>query len=208
MFAGLSMVDDGSLLAKLQVKTTWVESGEAPEFGLNSDGVLCFRGRVCVPKDRELRQSTLQEAHSTLYAIHPSGNKMYHDLRELYWWPDLKRVVTTFVSRCLTCQKLPSGLLQLVKIPLWKWKRVTMDFVSRLPLTPTKKDSIWVIVDSLIRLTKSAHFLPVKIHYSLQKLAKLYVSEIVSDPHFTSRFWKKLHKALGTRLDFSATYHP
>ncbi|KAA3470452.1 DNA/RNA polymerases superfamily protein [Gossypium australe] len=92
-----------------------------------------------------------------------------------------------------------------------------MDFVSGLPLTPSKKDSVWVIVD---RLTKSAHFIPVRVDYSLQKLAKLYVSEIVRlhgvpvsiisdrDPRFTSRFWRALHQALGTRLDFSTAFHP
>ena len=96
---------------------------------------------------------------------------------------------------------MPSGLLQPVKIPLWKWERVTMDFVSGLPLTPTKKDSVWVVVD---RLTKSAHFIPVRTDYSLQKLAKLYVAEVVrlhgvpvsiisdQDPRFISQFWRKL----------------
>ena len=113
--------------------------------------------------------------------------------------------------------QLPSGLLQPVKIPLWKWERVTMDFVSGLSLTPSKKDSVWVIVD---RLTKSAHFIPVRTDFSLQKLAKLYVAEIVRlhgvpvsivsdrDPRFTSRFWQKLHEALGTQLNFSTTFHP
>ena len=155
--------------------------------------------------------------------MHPGGNKMYRDLRELYWWLGLKREVTNFVACCLTCQQvkaehqLPSGLLQPVKIPLWKWERVTMDFVSGLPLTPTKKDSVWVVVD---RLTKSAHFIPIRTNYSLQKLVRLYVAEIVRlhgvpvsiisdrDPRFTSRFWKKLQEALGTRLDFSTAFHP
>ena len=243
MFAYLSLFDDGSLLAELQVRPTWVDQikekqlkdeslvprfqqvkeGETSEFGLNDDGVLCFRGRICVPKDSDLRQSILKEAHGGLCAMHPGGNKLYHDLRELYWWPGLKREVTEFVGKCLTCQQvkaehqLPSGLLQPVKIPLWKWERVTMDFVSGLPLTPSKKDSIWVIVD---RLTKSAHFIPVHTDFSLQKLAKLYVAEIVRlhgvpvsiisdrDPRFTSRFWQKLHEVLGTRLNFSTAFHP
>ncbi|XP_040940123.1 uncharacterized protein [Gossypium hirsutum] len=93
--------------------------------------------------------------------------------------------------------QLPSGLLQSVKILLWKWKRVTMDFTSGLPLTPTKKDSVWVI-----------------------KLAKLYIVEIIRlhevsisiisdrDPRFTSQFWRKLHEALGSRLDFSTAFYP
>ncbi|KAG8496754.1 hypothetical protein CXB51_007828 [Gossypium anomalum] len=243
MFARLSLYDDGSLLAELQVRPTWVEqikrqqlmdeslgsrfqqveTGENLDFGLNSEGVLCFRGRMCIPKDSDLRMMILKEAHGGPCAMHPGGSKLYRDLRELYWWPGLKREVTEFVRKCLTCQQvkaehqLPSGLLQPVKIPLWKWERVTMDFVSGLPLTPSKKDSVWVIVD---RLTKSAHFIPVRTDYSLQKLAKLYVAEIVRlhgvpvsiisdrDPRFTSRFWRKLHEALGTRLDFSTAFHP
>ncbi|XP_012472464.1 uncharacterized protein LOC105789640 [Gossypium raimondii] len=95
--------------------------------------------------------------------------------------------------------------------------REAHNFFSGLPLAPTKKDSIWVIVD---RLTKSAHFIPVRTDYFLQKLAKLYISKIVRlhrvsvsiisyrDPRFTSRFWKKLHEALGLRLDFSIVFHP
>ncbi|KAA3484264.1 reverse transcriptase [Gossypium australe] len=146
MFAHLSLYEDGRLLAELQVKLAWVsqikenqllderlgsrlqqvEGGEIGNFGLNSDGVLCFRGRVCMPRDSKLRQMILREAHSSPYAMHPRGNKMYRDLRVLYWWSGLKREVTDFVSKCLTCQQvkaehqLPSGLLQSVKIPLWK----------------------------------------------------------------------------------------
>ncbi|KAA3483244.1 ty3-gypsy retrotransposon protein [Gossypium australe] len=243
MFANLSLYEEGSLLAELQVKPTWIsqikekqlldevissrlqqgKDGETEDFGLNSEGVLCFRGKICMPKDFELRQMILREAHSSPYAMHPSGSKIYRDLRELYWWLGLKREITDFVSKSLTCQRvkaehqLPSGLLQPVKIPLWKGERITMGFVSGLPLTPTKKDSVWVVVD---RLTKSAHFILVRMDYSLQKLAKLYVAEIVRlhgvpvsiisnrDPRFTSRFLKELHEALGTRLGFSIAFHP
>ncbi|KAG4215071.1 hypothetical protein ERO13_A01G154550v2 [Gossypium hirsutum] len=110
---------------------------------------------------------------------------------------------------------LPSELLQPIVIPEWKWDRVTMDFVSSLPLTPSKKDRVWVIVD---RLTKSAHFVPIRTDYLLDKLAELYVIVrlhgvpiyIVSDRdlRFTSRFWKKLQDALGTKLHFSTAFHP
>ncbi|KAA3460485.1 DNA/RNA polymerases superfamily protein [Gossypium australe] len=243
LVAHLSLYDDGSILAELQVKPTWVEqirekqledevlsarrlqvqNGGLEGYSLSSDEVLCFQGKACMPKDVELRQKILQDAHSSPHAMHPGGSKMYKDLREQFWWPGLKKEVTEFVGRCLTSQQvkaehqLPSGLLQPVKIPQWKWERITMDFVSGLPLTPSKKDSVWVVVD---RLTKSAHFIPVRVDYSLQKLAKLYVSEIVRlhgvpvsiisdrDPRFTSRFWKALHQALGTRLDFSTAFHP
>ena len=94
----------------------------------------------------------------------------------------MRRNIFDFVSKCLICQQVkaehqvPSRLLQPIMIPEWKWDRVTMDFVSGLPLTPSKKDAIWVVVD---KLTKSAHFVPVRIDYSLDKLAELYISQIV-----------------------------
>ncbi|GJR67588.1 putative reverse transcriptase domain-containing protein [Tanacetum coccineum] len=126
-------------------------------------------------------------------------------------------------SKCLTCAKIkaehqkPSGLLQQPEIPVWKWERITMDFIVGLPRTPSGYDSIWVIVD---RLTKSAHFLPVKTTDSMEKLTQLYLKEIVCrhgvpisiisdrDNKFASRFWGSLQSALGTHLDMSAAYHP
>ncbi|XP_052489817.1 uncharacterized protein LOC128042501 [Gossypium raimondii] len=126
MFARLSLFDNGSLLAELQVRLVWAEqikgkqlldeslvpqfrqvkSGEISDFGLNSERVLCFRGRVCILRDNDLSQSILREVHSSPYAMHPSGNKMYRDLREIYWWLGLKREVTDFVGKCLTCQQV------------------------------------------------------------------------------------------------------
>ncbi|KAG8489226.1 hypothetical protein CXB51_017295 [Gossypium anomalum] len=135
----------------------------------------------------------------------------------------MKRDISEFVSKCLVCQQVkaehqvPSGLLQLVMVPEWKRDKVTMDFVTGLPLTLKKKDAIWVVVDKLM---KSAHFIPIMIDYSLDKLADLYISEIVRlhgvplsiisdrDPRFTLRFWKKLQEALGTKLSFSTVFHP
>ncbi|GJR69273.1 putative reverse transcriptase domain-containing protein [Tanacetum coccineum] len=111
----------------------------------------------------------------------------------------------------------PSGLLPQPKIPVWKWERITMDFVSGLPRMPSGYDTIWVIVD---RLTKLAHFLPMKKTDSLEKLTRLYLKEIMCrhgvpvlifsdrDSHFTSRFWRSLQEALGANLDMSTTYHP
>nr|GEZ93768.1 reverse transcriptase domain-containing protein [Tanacetum cinerariifolium] len=111
----------------------------------------------------------------------------------------------------------PSGLLQQPEIPIWKWERITMDFIIGLPRTPSGYHSIWVIVD---RLTKSAHFLSVKTTDSMEKLTQLYLKEVVCrhgvpisiisdrDSKFTSRFWRSLQEALGTRLDMSTAYHP
>ncbi|GJT09559.1 putative nucleotidyltransferase, ribonuclease H [Tanacetum coccineum] len=135
----------------------------------------------------------------------------------------MKRDVATFVSKCLTCQQVKiehqraSGLLQPLEIPVWKWDEISMDFVTGLPRTQRKHDAIWVVVD---RLTKSAHFLPIRKDYPVSKIAEMFQQEIVRlhgtpsaivsdrDPRFTSRFWKGLQKAWGTRLKFSTAFHP
>ncbi|KAG8502945.1 hypothetical protein CXB51_000734 [Gossypium anomalum] len=179
MFARLSLFDDGSLLAELQVKPTWidqirdklkgdkslelrfrqVEDGVTTDFRINSDGVLCFRGRIFVPSDEDLRLSILREAHSSPYTMHPSGNKIW------------LRLSISYLRVCCSRLRYRCG-------------------------NGSETD------------------------YSLQKLAKLYISEIVRlhgvpvliisdrDPHFTFWFWQKLHEALGLRLDFSIIFHP
>ncbi|GKB17492.1 putative reverse transcriptase domain-containing protein [Tanacetum coccineum] len=111
----------------------------------------------------------------------------------------------------------PLGLLQQLEIPEWKWDKITMDFITKLPRSKSGHDTIWVIVD---RLTKLAHFLSIREDYSTEKLAKVYIDEIVAihgvpvliisdrDGRFTSHCWQTVQKALGTRLDMSTTYHP
>ena len=165
----------------------------------------------------------MEEAHIFAYNIHPISTKMYHDLKDTYWWNGMKRDIAEFISKCLTCQQVkleyqrPSGLLQQLPIPEWKWDMIAMDFVSGLPYTLSGYDAIWVMVD---RLTKISHFLPIKKTYSTDRLARLYVNQIiylrgvpmsiVSDrgATFTSVFWQELHKAMGTRLNFSTAFHP
>ncbi|GJU42252.1 putative reverse transcriptase domain-containing protein [Tanacetum coccineum] len=187
------------------------------------DGTRCFGNHVWLPQFDGLRDLIMHESHKSKYSIHPGSDKMYQDLKLLYWWPNMKADIAMYVSKCLTCAKVkaehqkPSGLLQQPEIPVWKWERITMDFVSGLPRTQSGYDTIWVIVD---RLTKSAHFLPIMKTDSMEKLTQLYLKEIVSshgvpisiisdrDSHFTSRFWKLLQKALGINLDMSTAYHP
>ncbi|GJW27368.1 putative reverse transcriptase domain-containing protein [Tanacetum coccineum] len=135
----------------------------------------------------------------------------------------MKADIATFVGKCLVCLKVkaehqrPSGLLEQPEIPQWKWDNITMDFVTKLPKTSNGHDTIWVIVD---RLTKSAHFLPMRENDAMDKLARLYLKEVVTrhgipvsiicdrDYRFTSNFWRSFQKALGTRLDMSTAYHP
>ncbi|GJY81061.1 reverse transcriptase domain-containing protein [Tanacetum coccineum] len=132
--------------------------------------------------------------------VHPGEDKMYYDLRDLYWWPGMKKDIAMYPE-----------------IPEWKWENITMDFIVKLPRTRSGHDTIWVIVD---RLTKSSHFLVVREDFKTEKLARLYINEIVArhgvlvsiisdrDSHFTSRLWQSLQKSLGTRLDLSTAYHP
>ncbi|GJR66697.1 reverse transcriptase domain-containing protein [Tanacetum coccineum] len=105
----------------------------------------------------------MHESHKSKYSIHPGFDKMYQDLKKLYWWPNMKAIIAEYVGKCLTCSRVkaecqkPSGLLVQPEIPMWKWERITMDFITKLPKTSNGHDTIWVIVD---RLTKSAHFIP------------------------------------------------
>ncbi|GJV75951.1 putative reverse transcriptase domain-containing protein [Tanacetum coccineum] len=143
----------------------------------------------------------IDEAHATRYSIHLGTDKMYYDLRDMCWWPGVKDI-STYVSKCLTCSKVkfehqrPSSLLQQSEIPKWKWDRITMDFITKLPRSSSGYDTIWVIVD---RLAKSIHFLAIREDYKMEKLEKLYIDEIVArhevpvsiildrDGRFTSR---------------------
>ncbi|GJQ93050.1 putative reverse transcriptase domain-containing protein [Tanacetum coccineum] len=181
------------------------------------------RDRIWVPLKGEVRTLIIDEAHKSKYSVHPGADKMYYDLRDRYWWPGMKKDIAEYVSKCLTCLKVkaehqrPSGLLQQPEIPIWKWEGIAMDFVTKLPRTSSGHDTIWVIMD---RLTKSAHFLPMREDYKMERLARLYLNEIVArhgvpisiisdrDSRFTSRFWQSMQEALGTRLDMSTTYHP
>ena len=135
----------------------------------------------------------------------------------------MKRDVVEYVVRCLTCQQVkaenqsPGGMLQLLEISMWKWEEITMDFMSGLLKSSEGYDSIWEIVD---RMTKSAHFLPIKTTNPMKKLARLYLKEIVrfhgvpvsimsdQNARLTSMFWKELQVGFGTRLKFSIAFHP
>nr|GEW19912.1 putative reverse transcriptase domain-containing protein [Tanacetum cinerariifolium] len=189
----------------------------------HADGTLCLNGRSWLPCYGDLRSVIMHESHKSKYSIHPGSNKMYQDIKKLYWWPNMKANIATYVSKCLTCAKVKaehqrrSGLLVQPTIPEWKWDNITMDFITKLPKSSQRFDTIWVIVD---RLTKSAHFFPIRENDPLDKLARLYLNRIVArheihvsiicdrDGRFTSNFWKSFQKALGTDLSMSTAYHP
>jgi len=148
---------------------------------------------------------------------------MYQDLKRLFWLPGMKKNIAGFVYACLVCQKSKiehqklSGLMQPLFVLDWKLDSISMGFIGALPKTVKSFDWIWVIVD---RLTKSAHFVPVKTGMSVARLAEIYIEQIVKlhgipssivsdrDPRFTSKFWESLQDALGTKLRLSFAYHP
>jgi hypothetical protein len=185
--------------------------------------VVWFKDRLCVPDIKSIRELILKEAHETAYSIHPGSEKMYQELKKRFWWYGMKSKIAEYVAVCDSCQRIkvehqrPACLLQPLQIPQWKWDEIRMDFIVGLPRTRTGYDSIWVVVD---RLTKAAHFIPVKTTYNSAVLTELYMSQIVclhgipkkivSDKgtQFTSHFWQQLHEALGTHLKFSSAYHP
>nr|GEX95795.1 putative reverse transcriptase domain-containing protein [Tanacetum cinerariifolium] len=173
-------------------------------------------------KEGDVRTLLMDEAHKLKYSIHPGVDKMYYDLRDRYWWLGMKKDITVYISKCLTCLKVkaehqrPSGLLQQPDIPERKWEGIAIDFVTKLPRTSSEHNTIWVIMD---RLTKSAYFLPMREDYKMERLARLYLNEIfarhgvlisiisVRDSRFMLRFWQSMQEALGTRLDMSMAYH-
>ncbi|GKE00629.1 putative reverse transcriptase domain-containing protein, partial [Tanacetum coccineum] len=156
-----------------------------------ADETLCLNNKSWLPVYGDLRALIMHESHKSKYSVHPGSNKMYQDMKKLYWWPNMKADIATYDN-------------------------ITMDFVTKLPKSSNGCDAIWVIVD---RLTKSAHFLPMRETDPIDKLARLYLKEVVTrhgipvliiydhDPRFTSHFWRAYQKTMGIRLDMSTAYH-
>ncbi|XP_071683495.1 uncharacterized protein [Lolium perenne] len=159
-----------------------LKEDKAKGFSEDEQGIVWFGKRICVANDPELRKLIFQEAHETKYSIHPGNTKMYMDLKERFWWNNMKRDIAEYIAKCDVCSRVkaehqkPAGLLQPLKVPEWKWDQIGMDFITGLPRTKSGYDSIWVIVD---RLTKVAHFVPVKTTYTSAKLADIYMKRII-----------------------------
>ncbi|GKE34014.1 putative reverse transcriptase domain-containing protein [Tanacetum coccineum] len=160
----------------------------------HTDGTLCLNGRSWLPCYGYLRTVIMHESYKSKYSIHPGSDKMYQDMKKLYWWPNMKADIATYVIKCLTCAKVkaehqrPTGLLVQPYIPQWKWDNITMYFITKLPKSSQGYDTIWVIVN---RLTKSAIFVSMRETDPMDKLARM-----------------SLQNALGISLDMSTAYHP
>ncbi|GJX10208.1 putative reverse transcriptase domain-containing protein [Tanacetum coccineum] len=169
--------------------------GEGEPFEVRSNGTKCLKGRVWLPLFGGLRGLIMLESHKSKYSIHPGSDKMYHDLRKLYWWPNMKPDIAMYVSKCLTCAKVKA-----------EHKSRQDYFSSRKFLFGNRRELQWMPLQSF--------------KYKMEKLTRLYLKEIVCrhgvpvsiildrDPRFASRFWRSLQKSLGTNLDMSTAYHP
>nr|GEV25562.1 putative reverse transcriptase domain-containing protein [Tanacetum cinerariifolium] len=165
------------------------------------DETLCLKNWSWSRCFGDLRAVIMHKSYKSKYSIHPGSDTVYHDLKKLYWWPNMKAEIASYISKCLTCVK---------------WENRTMDFVTKLPITSTGQDTVLVIVD---RRTKSAHFLPMKENDSMEKMTRKYLKEVASrhgvsvsiisnrDGRFTSYFWKSLQKALEQLTRVHSTFH-
>ncbi|GJZ94126.1 putative reverse transcriptase domain-containing protein [Tanacetum coccineum] len=142
----------------------------------------------------------MYETHKSKYSIHPGSEKMYQDMKKLYWWSNMKANIATYVSKCLTCAKFkaehqrPSGLLVQPDIPQWKWDNITMDFVTKLPKSSQETDPMDKLARMYLKEVVTRHGIPLSIIYD-------------RDPRFALNFWRSFQNALGTSLDMSTVYH-
>nr|GEX89591.1 hypothetical protein [Tanacetum cinerariifolium] len=179
---GMILAAQGEAFNQENVPAEWLH-GLDQQMERKGDRSLYFMDRIWVSLAGGVRTVIMDEAHKSRYSVHPGADKMYYNLRDMHWWSVMKRDIATYVSECLTCAKVkaehqrPSGLLQQLEIPKWKWENITMYFITKLTGTRSGHDAIWVVVD---RLTKSAHFLAIREDYSTEKLARLYTDEIVA----------------------------
>jgi hypothetical protein len=161
--------------------------------------------------------------HNVSFVGHPGYQKTISVVRSQYYWSGMKKEVANEIARCLECQKVmtecrhPAGFLHPFPIPKWKWEVVKIYFITKLPRIVKQHDSIMVVVD---KLTKAAHFIPMKTTHKAANIAEIYMKKIYrlhgvpkaivsdKDPKFTSNFWKRLFKGFGMNLNLSKTYHP
>jgi hypothetical protein len=176
---------------------------------LEADGILLYKNRVYIPSVQGLKLAILREMHNVPYAGHPGYQKTVATVMSHYFWPGMKKEIVEYITKCMECQKVkaehrhPTGLLQSLAIPEWKWEVVTMDFITGLPRTCKQHDSIMVVVD---KLTKDSHFILLKTTHKAVDVADIFMKEVARlhripkiivsdrDPKFTSNLWKGLFK--------------
>ncbi|GKD68498.1 putative reverse transcriptase domain-containing protein [Tanacetum coccineum] len=160
---GLILAAQGEVFKDGNVITKGL-NGTDQQMEKREDGSLHYMDRIWVPLVGGVRTKIMDETHKMRYSVHPRVDKMYYDLRDMYWWPGMKKEIDIYVSKCFTCAKVkakhqrPSGLLQQPEIPEWKWEKIAMDFITKLPRSSSGHDAIWVIVDSYHSSIRCAPF--------------------------------------------------
>jgi len=186
---------------------------EKSEYRLSTNGLLIYKNRLYIPNSEEIKLLILNEMHKKPYSGHPGYQKMITMLRKEFYWPNMKSEVAEYLGRYLECQQVkvehqhPAGLLQPLPIPEWKREIISLDFITGLPKNSKQNDSIMVVVD---KLSKSAHFIPVKSTYKAINIADIFMKEIFRlhgvprivisdrDAKFIGTFWRALFKGLDT----------
>jgi hypothetical protein len=166
------------LVAKLQ-------QGKMPQkvenYKLEADGILLYKNIIYVPNVQDLKLMILNEMHNVPYVGHPGYQKTVAAVKSHYFWPGMKKYIVEYITRCMECQKVkaehrhPTGLLQPLPIPEWKWEVVTMDFITGFPRTGKQHDSIMVVVDKLM---KYSHFIPLKTTHKASDVADIFMKEV------------------------------
>lgn len=192
------------------------------DYHLKTYGLIKFRYKIYVLDSSELKKTILRGFHAKPCLGHRGYQNTLTTVKNIYHWSNLKKDVIEFVARCLDCQQLkaeckhPSGLLQPILIPEWKWEVISMYFIIGFLRTSRQHDSIMVVVDML---KKVVHLIPVKITYLTSDVAQFFIRDVVRlhgvpkkivserDVKFTSKFLKELFVGLGTELAFNTTYH-
>ncbi|CAJ2661553.1 unnamed protein product [Trifolium pratense] len=185
-------------------------------------GKLFHEGRVAIPKNSPRIAWILHEFHDTSTGGHSGYLRTYKKIASVVYWEGMRKNIKEYVDACEVCQRnkyqtlSPGGLIQPLPVPKQVWADISMDFIGGLPKVQGV-DTIMVVVD---RLTKYAHFLPVKHPYTAKDIAELFIKEIVRlhgfpssivsdrDKVFLSSFWAEVFKQAGTRLKYSSAYHP
>jgi hypothetical protein len=203
-----------------------LQQGKMPQkvenYKLETDGILLYKNKIYVPNVQDLKLMILHEMHKVPYAGHPGYQKTVAAVKSHYFWPSMKKDISKYIAKCMECQKVkaenrhPTGLLQPLPILEWKWEVVTMDFITGFPRTSKQHDSIMVVVE---KLTKDAHFIPLRTTHKVVDVAGIFMREVAwlhgisktivsdRDPKFTSNLWKRLFKGSRTNLNFSTAYH-
>ncbi|KAJ3688355.1 hypothetical protein LUZ61_017519 [Rhynchospora tenuis] len=215
-----SYIDD-PWITSLKGKLTEPTTHQPPQLTLHQ-GVLRYKGRICVGGQGTWREKIIQALHDSSVGGHSGINVTYQRVKKLFYWPALKQSIHDYVSSCHQCQLtkgekvLYPGLLQPLPIPAEAWQSVGLDFITGLPKSKGK-DVILVVID---RLTKYGHFIPLTHPFTAATIAQIFLDNIYKlhglpqnlvsdrDPIFTSTFWKELMGKIGIQLNLSTAYHP